>query len=183
MVKPWRTLQTDQLLETDILTVQKSHRKSPASGVTGEFITINAPDWVNVIAVTASRDVLLIRQYRHGTDNITLEIPGGIIDRDESPEKAAARELLEETGYAGDSPVRLGVTDVNPAIQTNQCYTFLIQNAEQIEEPNLGKYEEIEMQSTPVAEIPELISRRIITHSLVITAFYWYNQRRPTPDP
>jgi len=175
MVKPWRTLQTEKLLETEILTVRAVRRQSQKSGVTGRFVTIDTPDWVNVIAVTDAGEILLIRQYRHGINDMALEIPGGVVDAGESPAETAQRELLEETGYAGAPPVQLGMTDVNPAIQTNKCYTFLIRHAKRIEESSLEKYEEIDVRSTPAQEIPELISRGEITHSLVVTAFYWYD--------
>ena len=109
------------------------------------------------------------------SQKITLEIPGGMIDEGENPEQAAKRELLEETGYESTDWQLIGITDPNPAIQNNKCYIFLAKNSKFIKTPNLDNTEEIEILNAPLKEIPKLIQDSYITHSLVITAFYYYN--------
>ena len=83
------------------------------------------PDWVNVIPVTPQGKVVVIRQYRHGTGEISLEIPGGVVDAGESHEETARRELLEETGYTAGEIIPIGRVAANPAIQDNHMHTFL----------------------------------------------------------
>ena len=140
-----------------------------------DFFIIEPTNWVNIIALTEKEEVILVKQYRYGTQNITLEIPGGMIDEGESAEQAAKRELLEETGYESNDWQLLGISDPNPAIQNNKCHIFLAKNSKFTKPPNLDNTEEIEVLSTPLKEIAKLIQERYITHSLVITAFYYYH--------
>jgi 8-oxo-dGTP pyrophosphatase MutT (NUDIX family) len=119
----------------------------------------------------------MIQQYRHGSKNITLEIPGGLVD-DESPENAALRELLEETGYQGDNVTYLGATNPNPAIFNNLCHTFLVRNVKKVSETNLDDNEDIEVTLKPIEEIPSLIADGSINHALVIIAFHFYFSRQ-----
>src|ERR1043165_5535777 len=75
------------------------------------------------------RELLFIWQYRHGTDELSLEIPGGVIDPGEEPIEAARRELTEETGYVAESFSLLSVVEPNPALQGNRCHTYLARGA------------------------------------------------------
>lgn len=140
-----------------------------------DFFIIEPNNWVNIIALTEKEEVILVKQYRYGTQNITLEIPGGMVDEGESAEQAAKRELLEETGYESNDWQLLGISDPNPAIQNNKCYIFLAKNSKFTHTPNLDHTEEIEITVVPLNNISTLIQRGAITHSLVITAFYYYH--------
>jgi 8-oxo-dGTP pyrophosphatase MutT (NUDIX family) len=150
------------------------HYLSPRTGKEHDFYLIDSPDWVNVIPLTTDGKVILVKQYRFGTKEFSLEIPGGMIDEGDTPARAASRELLEETGYAGDEPILLGIVHPNPAIHTNRCYTYLIKNVAYQNSPKQDATEDIEVQRPHLSEIPRLIREEKITHALVITAFYWY---------
>jgi 8-oxo-dGTP pyrophosphatase MutT (NUDIX family) len=139
-----------------------------------DFHIIESENWVNVIPLAAEDQVVMIRQYRHGAGRVTLEIPGGLIDPGDTPEKAAARELLEETGYQAEAFVKIGVVNPNPALFNNLCYTFLARNVQKNHDPMLDQTEDIEVTLIPMIEIPKLISKGEIDHAMVITAFYWY---------
>ena len=91
----------------------------PRTGATKRFSLIEAVDWVNVIALTPDQQVVLIRQFRVGANEVCLEIPGGMVDPGETPAEAAARELAEETGYTAPRWHQLGRVSPNPAIMTN----------------------------------------------------------------
>ena len=120
--------------------------------------------------------MVLIHQYRHGVDEITLEIPGGMVDpHDPSPLHAARREMREETGYDSDDIVELGSIHPNPAIQNNRCHTFLARNVEKRFETQFDTTEETEVILVPSVELPSLVQQGKITHALVVTAFYWLN--------
>src|SRR4051812_34321422 len=96
----------------------------PRTGTTKRFSLIDAVDWVNIIALTADEQVVLVRQYRVGIDALCLEIPGGMVDPGETPMEAAVRELREETGYSGGHWKQIGTIAPNPAIQNNWLHTL-----------------------------------------------------------
>lgn len=140
-----------------------------------EVIVVKAPDWINVIPVLSDGRVVLIRQWRYGIAAPCLEIPGGMVDPDENAEEAAARELLEETGYNARKMKLLGVTHPNPAFLSNQLTTYLATDLDLVE-PEREEFgvddERIVVEPTPMSEIPGLIREGAITHALVIAAFH-----------
>jgi 8-oxo-dGTP pyrophosphatase MutT (NUDIX family) len=160
----------------EIFRVRRHLSRSPRTGETHPFTIVETTDWVNVIALTPSDEVVLIRQYRHGSDSVTLEIPGGVVDPGEEPSIAAVRELREETGFAGSDPVFLGSVHPNPALLTNRCHTYLVRDCERVAEPSPDASEDIEALLLPCAEIPAAIGDGRISHALVICAFWWLRE-------
>lgn len=174
MIKPWKFLHAAKINSCRVFDIIREEYISPKSGQKHDFYLIDSVDWVNVIPLTPKKEVILVKQYRFGTKDFSLEIPGGMIDPGDTPAQAAYRELLEETGHAGDEPILLGMVHPNPAIHTNRCYTYLIKNATLQQPPQNDSTEDIEVQISPLSEIPKLISTGKITHALVIAAFYWF---------
>ncbi len=174
MIQPWSLLKTIEIFACRIFTLKQDSYRSPRTGSAHDFYILDSPDWVNVIPLTPENEVILVRQYRLGTNQFSLEIPGGMVDPGESPAEAAQRELLEETGYAGDGAEPIGAVHPNPAIITNRCHTYLVRNVRRRTEPRQDSTEDIEVQSVPLSQIPALIREGRITHALVIAAFYWY---------
>jgi len=174
MSQPWTFLHSKILYACRIFTLKKEGYRSPRTGKDHDFFLLDSSDWVNIIPFTADGRVILVKQYRVGTKDFSLEIPGGMLEGGENPAGAAARELLEETGYAGEEPILLGMVHPNPAIKTNRCYTYLIKNVAFKAPPQQDSTEDIEVLSLPFSEIPKLIQDGKITHALVIAAFYWY---------
>ncbi len=174
----WQTISSETIADCRVFSV---NRKLAVPGGAEnkeqqDFYVLHPSHWVNVIPVTQNDEVVLIEQFRHGTSQLTLEIPGGMVDlSDESPAHAAARELLEETGYMADSLVHIGRNHPNPAMQSNWCDSFLARTVKKIEEPRFDRNEYIEIRLTPIEKIPYLIQSGRITHSLVIVAFYYLN--------
>jgi len=183
MAQPWKFLSSKILQSCRVFTLKKERYRSPHTGREHDFYLIDSPDWVNVIPLTPDGQVILVKQYRFGTKEISLEIPGGMLDEGDTPAHAASRELLEETGYVGDEPIFLGIVHPNPAIHTNRCHTYLIKNAVFKNPPKQDSTEDIEVQCVPIAEIPRLIRDGKITHALVIAAFYWYFSPPTLPLP
>jgi 8-oxo-dGTP pyrophosphatase MutT (NUDIX family) len=174
MIKKWNVVSSEQLESNKIFSTRKDTSISPITGNEHDFFVVEAPDWINVVAITEDDEVILIEQYRHGVQSVTVEIPGGMVDPGEEPLQTAKRELLEETGYAGNNWVSIGEVFPNPAMQNNKCYTFLATNCKKVGEPNFDTTEDILTYTKPSSEIPKLVAEGKITHSLVVAAFYWY---------
>ena len=178
-LKQWQIVASETLASTRIFELRRDVARSPRTGRTRDFVRLVSPEWVNMIPLTAAGEIVLVRQWRHGVRRVTLEIPGGLVEPDEPPAAAAAREVLEETGHAGDPPRLLGVVDPNPAIHATRCSSYLIENCRRVAEPELDEGEDIEVVIAPLREVPRLIARGEITHALVICAFWWLQQERP----
>lgn len=178
-LKPWSHEDRELAADMRVFRVHRSRTRSPRTGQYRTISTIEAEDWVNVLALTKEQNVILVRQFRHGTREFTIEIPGGTVDNGETPAEAAARELLEESGYAGSDPIALGIVTPNPAILNNRCHTYLIKNCRRITEPEPDEGEDIEVLTRPLREIPGMIRCGDIDHALVICAFWWLAQKRP----
>lgn len=175
-LKAWQRLDSETVYSCRIFSLQKNRSRSPRTNKEHDFFVLDSGDWVNIIPVTADDHVVLIRQYRHGTEDFTLEIPGGMVDQeDPSPLHAARREMQEETGYDSEDIIPLGAIHPNPAIQGNRCHSFLARHVEKRFETNFDTTEETEVLLAPLADIPDLIRRGQITHALVVVAFHWYD--------
>lgn len=176
-LRSWPLLASEVLHAFPIYRLRRDSRRSPRTGKVHSFLVLDAKDWVNVVPVTPEGNVVLIRQFRHGTGSFVLEVPGGMVDpADPSPEQAARRELLEETGYTAERFHYLGFVYPNPAIQNNRCHTFLAEPARRAQAQHLEGSEDIEVLELPYDRIDGLIERREITHALVLTAFFWYDR-------
>src|SRR3972149_11095866 len=174
MIKKWNVIRSENVNSYKVFSTRKDISLSPMTGDEHDFYVVEAPDWVNVVAITPDDQIVLIEQYRHGIRSITLEIPGGMVDDGESPVEAGKRELLEETGYTSDVWVCIGKINPNPAIQNNTCYTFLASNARKVQDPSFEGTEDIAVLIKPTKNITNLVAEGKITHALVVVAFYWF---------
>ena len=157
-----------------IFDLRTDRARSPRTGQAYDFFVIESSSWVNIIPLTPDNNVVMVRQYRHGTREVTLELPGGLVESADTPENAALRELQEETGYGATAVIPLGAVHPNPAIQNNRCYAFLAENVYATGIQKQDEREDIAVVLEPLAEIPRLIKDGVITHALVIAAFYRY---------
>jgi 8-oxo-dGTP pyrophosphatase MutT (NUDIX family) len=178
MVKNWKREQSKKVFDCRIFSLHAFQSRSEEGSRSNEFYVLDSRDWCNIIPITQDGRVVLIRQYRHGIDRVTLEIPGGIVDPgDPRPLEAARREMLEETGYDSREIEPLGVVHPNPAIQNNLCHSFVARNAFRVSDPTPEPDEDLEVTLIGLTEIPKCIQEGAITHALVIVAFYWLLKR------
>ena len=171
-VKPWKIVSSNRDRSYRVFGLRTDRAISPRTGKEHPFFILESSSWVNIIPLTPKQEVVMVRQYRHGTQSATLEIPGGLVEESETPEESARRELFEETGYRAEQTIFLGAVHPNPAIQNNECYTFLAKDVVLAGRQEQDEREDIEVLLRPLNEIPRLIRDGEITHSLVLVAFY-----------
>ncbi|MFK7895510.1 MAG: NUDIX hydrolase [Myxococcota bacterium] len=176
--KPWRVLADEHLQHCKVFDVHRSTMQSPTAGTEHPFFRIESADWVNVVALTPEEDLVMVRQFRQGSREVTLEIPGGIVDPGESPEVAGARELLEETGYAAGRIVPLGSVNPNPALFTNRVHMQVALDCKEVAAIQNGPTEETMVELLPHAEVWGALDRGEIDHALVHAALFAFERWR-----
>ena len=170
----WQVSTPKILFSTPIMDLVSGRVHCERTGIEKDFYKFEFPSWVNIVATTNNSEILLIRQYRFGTGQVELEIPGGAVNDGEPPLEAGLRELLEETGYAGESSRIIGRVCPNPAIQGNFCYTVLVENAKKIADPTQDDMEDIEVLTMPEEKVFALIKDCTINHGLVLNGLMFY---------
>jgi 8-oxo-dGTP pyrophosphatase MutT (NUDIX family) len=187
-IYPWREDGRETAFRSRVFDVTRRRRvEASPEGRAGEFYVLEAPDWVNVVALTPDRQLVLVEQWRHGVERTTLEIPGGMVDPGEGALEAAKRELAEETGYSAPAWSRLGVIDPNPAIQANRCHTYLAEDATRAGTARFDGHERCRLVLAPFERVGELVASGRITHALVVVALHFASLREagfsPPPTP
>ena len=176
MIQPWKTLRSKPIGDFRIFKLRSDFKLSPRTGQEHDFYVLDSVNWVNVIAVTPDQKLVMVEQYRHGSNTVELEIPGGMMDAGETdPVATAVRELREETGYAGEHARLLGKVWSNPAILNNRTFTVLIENCQLKHGVEFDSGEDLITRLVPLAEIPQLVADEKIGHSLVVVALYYFD--------
>ena len=175
MIRKWDILHRELEGDFRLFKVQKKQVRSPRTGEVREVKVIRCSPWALVLALTSEEEVVMIRQYRHGIEQICLELPGGLVDpADPTPAVAAQRELLEETGYQAYEFVHLGDCFPQPAVLSNECSFFLAKEARKVRAPDPDPGEDIEVIRVPLKTIPSRIKKEEISNGMVLLAFFYY---------
>jgi ADP-ribose pyrophosphatase len=176
MITPWKKTGSKPVGDFRIFKLRSDICINPRTGKEHDFYILDTVGWVNVIALTPARELVMVKQYRIGSQTVELEIPGGMMDPGENdPVATAVRELREETGYAGENARLLGKIWSNPAILNNQTYTVLIENCRLQHDVEFDHGEDLTTHLVPVAEVPKLVADEKIGHSLVVVALYHFD--------
>jgi 8-oxo-dGTP pyrophosphatase MutT (NUDIX family) len=166
--------QDETLADNWLMRLRRERFRSRKSGKTHDFYVAYLRDAVHVIATTREDEIVLVRQFRAGLRRDCLETPGGLVEPGEDPCAAGARELLEETGYAGESAQLLGTLAPSPGLLAQRVATIVIRNCTRIAEPAPDQSEELAIELVPVAAIRSLIELGEIDHGVCVAGILWW---------
>jgi ADP-ribose pyrophosphatase len=155
--------------------------RNPRNDRVFDRLVLECGDWVNLVALDRERRAVMIRQYRFGVGYTTLETPGGMIDPGEDARAAAARELLEETGYVAARWTYLGAVEPNPAIHNNLCHHWLAEDAYRAQDPQPDAGELIDVELMSEHAIRDAVTRGEIKHALALSVLARVFQLWPLP--
>ena len=174
MVEPFERLESRTLLETRIFRLREDIARHPVTGHTAPYMVLENPDWVNIVPLTDAGDIVLVRQWRHGTRALELEIPAGLVDPGEDTIDAAARELREETGFVARHLEVLGKVAPNAAFQSNLCHTVLATGCQPLAEQDFDDGEDLEVVLASVLELPGLLHAGQLRNGMVVCGLFWW---------
>lgn len=170
LLSKWEVLKETLYSSCRIYDVYKRRCKNTVLRKESDFFVIKSPDWCQIIALTEEEELILVKQFRFGSLEYSLEVPGGLIEEGETPLNTAVRELQEETGYKGTNETVIGMCEPNPAIMNNRSYFVLINNCKQVSAPNWDEHEQIAVIKVPFKKAYHFVMEGKILHSLSQTA-------------
>lgn len=176
-MEKWTLLDSKYILQRPWATLRVDKLQLPNGNIKDEYYVLEYPAWVNMVAFTEDDQLLFVRQYRHGANEILVELPAGVVDAGELPEEAARRELLEETGYAFDSVEYICELYANPATSGNLTYTYVFKGGQKVQEQQLDISEDIEVIIMGIAEAKQLLFDNKIGQALHASALFYSFQK------
>ena len=169
----WKKLSSHYIHKGPWATLRSDRCEMPGGYIVEDYYVLEYSNWVNAVAITEDNKVLMVNQYRHAAEIVSLEIPGGVIDAGEMPEQALRRELLEETGYQFDDFELLCTVYANPSTANNQTYCYLARGGKKVQEQALDEQEEIVVQTFTIPEVKKLLADNKIAQALHCTGLFY----------
>ena len=169
----WKTVSSKYLVKEKWATLRVDVVDLQNGVIKDDYYVLEYPNWVNAVALTEDNKIIMVRQYRHGGDIISLEIPGGVIDGDESPADAIKREMLEETGYSFKSSELIATTFPNPATSNNVTYTYLLKDGIKTHDQHFDEHEILIVEEYTIEEVKQLLKENKIAQSIHCTALMY----------
>lgn len=175
-IDDWSIVEENKEYHTPIFDLlrRRMRLQEESGSLEGQFYVLDAPAWINIFPLTPQKEIILVEQYRYGTQEPTLEIPGGMVDEGEEPLQAARRELLEETGYRSEKWVSLGKASANPAIMTNYTHIYLAEACVFEGAENPDPHERINVHTLSLDRFLELVQDGTVHHAIVLAAVARY---------
>lgn len=172
MIVDWVIIDSTYPFVCPWLKVRKDVVKLPNGEVVSDFFVTEAPDWVNVIAITTDGSFIVEEQYRHGIQQVCFELCAGMVDEGETPMDAAKRELLEETGYAGGNWKSFGVSVPNASGSTTKCYHFIAADVKYSQTPELEKTEELKVHLLTEQELIQIMHDGRVAEAVMLAPLW-----------
>jgi len=169
----WKTLSSEYLSRHRYFTARKDKCETPEGNIVDEYFVVELPTTCCAVAITEQGEVLMVRQYRHPVEEAILEIPGGFVDENETPEQAVKRELKEETGYEFSAIKKVGKIAANPGVLNNFTFLFLAQGGVKTGEQTLDTNELIEIEKISLQELKTLFLENRILQSLHANCIFY----------
>jgi ADP-ribose pyrophosphatase len=173
----WKTLSSEYLIRHPYFTARKDKCETPGGKIIEEYFVVELPTTACAVPITEDGKVLMIQQYRHPVGEVILELPGGFIDKNELPEVAMARELMEETGYQFSSIEQVGKIAANPGVLDNFTALFLARGGKKTGVQNLDHNEDIEVVMISLDELKKLFLENKIVQSLHANCIFYALKR------
>lgn len=169
-------LSSEYISNHPYFTARRDRYQMPSGKIVDPYFVVELPPSIVVMGITTRQEVILVKQYRHPVAEVLLELPGGFIDKGETPEKAAVREMLEETGYRFSQFHALGVSFPNPGVLNNVCHFYLAIGGEKVAEQQLDPNEEIEIVYRALPEVRNMLMQSEFRQSLhALCLFYAFH--------
>lgn len=168
----WRRLRSSVAEDHSIFQVRKDVSVSPRTGEMHEFIVLDSRDWVLVVPFLTDGRLVMIRQYRHGLADLTLEVPGGLVEDGLSTEEAGREELRQETGYGGGTWMQIGELSAVPAVFSNTVHVFVAEGVQVVGDPEPDAAEDIRVELHHLEEVRQAARKGSLVHAQVLAAFY-----------
>ena len=176
VIRPWTKVGSRPVGSFRIFDIRSDTRIHPRTGREHDLYVIESVDWVTACAVTEDGCLVMVEQFRHGSESMEIEVPGGMMDADDiDPVATAVRELREETGYTGASAIALGHMHANAAIMNNKCHTILVTGARLTHPRQLDAGEDIAVRLVPLDEVPRLVASGRVRHSIALAALHHFD--------
>ena len=169
----WKTLSSKYIHKSAWATLRVDECEMPDGRIMPDYYVLEYANWVNAVAITEDNKVLMVRQYRHAANIVSLEIPGGVIESGEAPERAIQRELLEETGYLFEDIEFLCTLFANPSTANNHTYCYLAKGGKKVQEQDLDEHEEVIVEQYTIPEVKQLLADNKIAQALHCSGLFY----------
>ena len=169
----WKKLSSHYLHKGPWATLRSDKCQMPNGHIVEDYYVLEYPNWVNAVALTEDNKIIMVHQYRHAAEIVSLEIPGGVIEDGELPEAGLRRELLEETGYQFDDFELLCTIYANPSTANNKTFCYLARGGKKVQEQQLDEQEELIIELFTIEEVKQLLSANKIAQALHCTGLFY----------
>ena len=173
IIEKWQKLASKYLVREKWATLRVDEVKLPGGIIKDDYFVLEYPNWATAVALTEEGKIIMVRQYRHAANIVSLEVPGGVTDGDEGPEAGVKRELLEETGYTFKTCKLVAELYPNPATSNNKTFTYVLTGGIKTHEQHLDEHEILNVEEYSIAEVRQLLKENQIAQCIHVSALHY----------